>query len=215
MIRVKPVFSLLIKGELKILLNGISKRFNSEVIALGFKNDLNEKTEIPKAQIELKIRLSKKSDTTHFVDDNYNLGLVEENIKNLYVATTQDDLPCFRLWLMDSSQNEKIKRFFTGNFPTLNSNEALIESAFTLPAYRGKRIMPEVTTRLLKKETSIGIQYAICFININNTPSLRAYKRCGFKPYTLRQEKWFLFKKRVSFVDIPNDMLEKYHSLTS
>lgn len=147
--------------------------------------------------------------------DLRNYGLVEKNIKNSYVATNERDLPCFRIWLMESSENEKIKDFFTGNSPTLNENEALLEGAFTIPSYRGNRIMPAAMAEISEKGKDIGVRYILIFPYLKNIPSLKSCRRSGFHPYILRREKWFLCKKRIVFEDIPKDILEKYYSDTS
>lgn len=211
----KSIIYFLIKGEFKFILNGISKRINSEIIAIGFKRDLNNNFQAPKSKIKIKTRLSQKSDDPYFINDNHNYGLVQKNIKNCYVATNANDLPFFRVWLMESSENKKIQSFFTGNYPNLNKNEILAEGAFTIPSYRGNQILPAAISEILEKGNIIGVSYILAFIDVNNIPSLRSYKRAGFYPYILRREKWFFFIKRVSFMDIPKDILEKYYSDTA
>ena len=151
----------------------------------------------PNALIELKIRPFNTSDNDYFRDENSNLGLVEAHIENCYVAVNTDNLPCYRQWLMGPSQNEKIKDFFKGSFPVLKNNEALLEAAFTLPTFRGKRIMPAAMARISEKGVDIGAKYIITFVDINNIPSLKGCKRSGFNPYVLRIEKWFLFKTSI------------------
>ena len=212
--KIKSIIILLKKGELKFLLKGISKRINSEVNAFGFKRDLNENFKNPSALIELKIRLSNNIDNKYFKDENSNLGLEEENIKNCYVAVNNEDIPCYRQWLMGYKQNEKIKSFFKGSFPILEKNEALLEAAFTLPSFRGKRIMPDAMARIAERGNDIGARYVITFVDVNNIPSLKGCKRSGFHPYILRKETWFLFKRKISFMVIPECLLEKYNTST-
>ena len=211
--KIKSIIYFISKGEWHFILNGIRKRINSEVICMGFKRNLKYDFQIMKAKIDIKTRLFKKSDDIYFKKDNHNYGLVQEDIKDCYVATDVNEMPCFRIWIMNSTENDKIKRFFTGNFPILNKNEALVEAAFTIPKYRGNRILPAVITDILENNNIIA-NYLLAFIDIKNVASLKSYKRSGFYPYTLRREKWFLFTKRVYFTDIPKEILEKYLSDT-
>lgn len=211
MTNIKSIIALLKKGELKFILKGIGKRFHSEVLAFGLKRDLTVDFENPNALIELKIRPFNTSDNDYFRDENSNLGLVDAHIENCYVAVNTDNEPCYRQWLIGASQNEKIKGFFKGSFPVLKKNEALLEAAFTLPTFRGKRIMPAAMARISEKGVDIGARYIITFVDVNNIPSLKGCKRSGFNPYVLRTEKWFLFKRRIIFTDISEKLLAKYN----
>lgn len=212
--KIKSVLYFLKKGKLKFILNGIRKRIYSEIICLGVKRDLNNNFQSPDSKIKIKTRLFKKSDGIYFAHDNHNYGLIEEDIKNCYVATTINDIPCFRIWIMESSQNSKIQSFFPGNFPSLNKNELLVEAAFTLPEYRGNRILSTAINKIIENNNNRA-RYLLAFIDIKNVNSLKGYKHSGFDPYLLRVEKWFFFSKRVYFSDIPKEIQEKYLSDTS
>lgn len=211
----KSIIALLRKGELKFILKGISKRLYSKVYAFGLKRDLSVDFENPNALINLRIRLFSTTDNNYFHEENANLGLVDENIEHCYVAVNDNDIPCYRQWLMGASQNDKIKTFFKGNFPTLKKNEAILEAAFTLPSFRGKRIMPAAMARIAEKGKEIGVRYVITFVGINNIPSLKGCKRSGFHPYILRKESWFLFKRKISFTEIPEYLIGKYKTSTN
>jgi hypothetical protein len=212
--RLVSIFKLLIKGDFKFIFNGISKRLFSEVNSYGLKRDMNVEFQQPKALTAINVRLSKKEDEVFFNMDNYNIGLTEMNIQNCFVAIDSKGIPCFRTWFMGYTENNKIQGFFKNLFPLLNKNEALIESVFTVPLYRGKGIMAAAISKIIEKNCAeIGARSIIAFVNIDNIPSLKGFKRSGFLPYVLKKEKWFLFTKRVSFVEVTNDLVDVFEKL--
>jgi RimJ/RimL family protein N-acetyltransferase len=111
---------------------------------------------------------------------------------------------------MDSKQNNKIKVFWGQSFPKLKDNEALIESVFTIPEYRGKGIMPSAIDSISEKGKDFGIKYLMLFVEIDNVPSLKGCHRSGFSPYVLRTEKWILFKRSIRFEEVSKDVMDRY-----
>ena len=210
----KRIILLIRKGEFKFVIHGIVKRLSSEIISIGLKKDLFDDFQHPNALIDLKIRLAKASDHLYFSEENTNFGLVEKDIRSCYVATDTDDKPCFRNWLLEPSQNDKIMGFFHSFFPILKEDEALLEGGFTVNSYRGEHIMAAAISRISERGMDIGARYVLAFVDIKNSYSLKGCKRAGFNPYSIRQEKWFLFKQKVRFTDIPPELLEKYNHLT-
>ncbi|PCI11376.1 MAG: GNAT family N-acetyltransferase [Flavobacteriaceae bacterium] len=208
--RISTIIHLLLKGEFKFIFKGIRKRLYSEINSFGLKRDLNINFKSPKALIDITIRCSKTTDDSHFEQEYSNSGLTEENILNCYVAVNKKESPCYRQWLMGSSQNSKIQSFFNNLFPVLKEDEALLEGAFTLPEFRGKRIMPAAMSIISEKGNGIGARYIITFVNINNIPSLKGCKRSGFSPYILRKEKWFFFKRNITYLTIPDELFQNY-----
>jgi GNAT superfamily N-acetyltransferase len=203
-------FDLIKKGKVKFLINGIAKRLFSKNIAFGLKRDLNLLFQNPDALIDISIRPFRNTDKDHFTADLRNDGLIEKNIPNCYVAANTEDIPCFRIWLIGPNQNLKIKEFWGEYFPVLKEDEALLESAFTVPAYRGNRIMSAAISRMAEKESDLGIRRVISYVAIDNIPSLKGFHRSGFHPYLLRKEKWFMFKRTVTFENIPKKLIDTY-----
>jgi GNAT superfamily N-acetyltransferase len=204
------IFDLIKKGELKFVFNGIAKRIYSKMEAFGLKRDLSIPFTAPEAKIKFNIRSFRADDTSHFSMDLQNTGLVAKNIPNCYVAANMDDVPCYRQWLMGPDQNMKIRDFWKGTFPNLNKDEGLLESAFTVPDFRGQRIMPAAMARIAEKGKDLGIRYVITFVGTDNIPSLKGCKRSGFSPYVLRTEKWVLFKRTINFEDVPQAIMDEY-----
>ncbi|CAH8282103.1 hypothetical protein EV196_11072 [Mariniflexile fucanivorans] len=194
------------KGDYLFVWNGIKKRIKSENIAFGLKRDLSEETIPPRSLISLSIRPYQISDGKYFLLDKNNYGLIEKNISTCYVAITNDGEPCFRQWLIDSSQNPKIYKFWGDSFPMLKNDEALLENAYTIPKNRGFGIMATATHLISEKGKEQGVKHIITFVDKKNVSALRSIVYSGYKPYTLRKEKWFLFIKKVSFEEIPDEL---------
>lgn len=203
-------YFLIRKGEIKFLINGVLKRMLSKTKSFGLKRDLNIVFSVPDAQIDISIRPYKEADKNYFAADLQNDGLIEKYIPTCYVATTTDGIPCHRQWFMKSQYNEQIQEFWGESFPKLCEDEALIESVFTIPAYRGNGIMPVVLDQVAEKAKDLGVRYVMLFVNIDNIPSLKGSYRSGFLPYVLRTEKWVLFKRTVTFKDVPKESMHDF-----
>ena len=204
------IFDLIKKGELKFMIKGISKRIFSKTEAFGLKRDLTIEFTVPKSKIDLLIRPYTHIDKDHFSADLQNDGLIEKAIATCYVATTSQNVPCYRQWLMGSKQNIKIKEFWGQSFPMLQDNEALIESVFTIPEYRGQGIMPSALDKIAKEIKDSDIRFLMLFVEIDNVASLKGCHRAGFSPYVLRTEKWFFMKRKITFEDVSKTIMDAY-----
>ncbi|MBO6881611.1 hypothetical protein [Winogradskyella sp.] len=204
------IFNLIKKGEINFMIKGISKRVFSKTEAFGLKRDLNIPFEAPNAQIDINIRFYKADDSKYFVKDLQNDGLIGKNIPNCYVATTTDDKPCFRQWLIGAEHKDAVKEFWGPSFPVLKENEMLLEGGFTIPSMRRNGIMPAAITRILDMEKKAGRRYVITFVGVDNIPSLKGIHRSGFSPYVLRTEKWLFFKRTLIFEDVPKEAMAIY-----
>ena len=214
LINVSYLINLIRQGDYKFMWSGFKKRIWSKDIGYGLKRDLDLEFKQPPTLIKTKIRLFKESDREHFEEDRTNKGLFEKKISSFYVATTQDDKPCYCVWLIDSSQNEKIVDYWGGFFPPLNKDEVLVENSYTVPKFRGMGIMPYAMSQVSEKGKELGARYAIHYTSTTHVNSLRAGYYAGFKPYILRTEKWFMFKRTYSFGPIPDDLLKHYEKVT-
>ncbi|MBT8268817.1 MAG: GNAT family N-acetyltransferase [Bacteroidia bacterium] len=212
---IRKIITLLKQGKLTFILAGIRKRIYSKNESYGLKRDLKIPFINPEALVPLVIRPFEKEDDPYFNSDSYNQGIVEADFNTAYVACTQEGEPCYRQWLIGHDQNDKIQNFWNGSFPVLKRDEALLESAFTIPDHRGKRIMPAAMARIAEKGKEIGARYIITFVGVDNIPSLKGCKRSGFKPYTLRAESWFLLKKRIKFEAVNQTLQDDYNSKIS
>ncbi|WP_445957747.1 hypothetical protein [Yeosuana sp.] len=208
--RAKTLFGMIAQGKLIESYHLLRTKIYSNKKFLVLRRDLKEEFIDPVAKIDLKIRLQEEKDLSHFIDLPEDDLLIKQNILNCYVATTNDDVPCYREWLMHSSQNSKIKSFFGKNLPLPNENEAILERAYTIPSFRGLYVMPAAMSKIALKGNELGVRWIITCVGIDNIPSLKGCKRSGFFPYKLRVEKWRLFKQEVTtFNEIPEKLLKK------
>jgi hypothetical protein len=210
--RVNFIFSQLKKGKFSSLRRSFLKRLYYKETSLGFKLDLNRELTKPRSLKKIEIRKSIKGDEAFFISDDSNNGLIDQ-IKTCYVATINDGIPCFRCWMIDFTQNKKLEEIWGSTFPTLQKDEVLLESAYTIPQYRGLGLHPAVMHQVAMKSKEFGANFAISFSYISNINSLRSFNYAGFYPYILRKEKYFLFRKSVSFEEIPPEILEYYNKI--
>lgn len=210
--KLKQVKALLAAGQWEVLAQGITKRWSSTNLAFGLKRDLLQPFEPPKARIAIAIKPYQPEFDPFFREDHSNAGLSTSGIRQGFMAVDESGTPCYRQWLMNWHYNPDIQRFWGGAFPVLNPGEALMESAFTPSAGRGKGIMSEAMCKIALKGLDDGVKEVITFVEVNNTASLKGCARAGFEPYILREEKWKRFKRTVHFRKIPDSLWEKYQS---
>ncbi|MEZ4803089.1 MAG: GNAT family N-acetyltransferase [Gelidibacter sp.] len=213
--KVSIIWLLLKTGQLKTIIAATITRIYSSRTSIGLLKNLNEDFDIIESKIQVNIRLFKDADLNLMNEKFRHIGFIKQKIPDCYTGITNHDHPCFRMWFMKSSQNEKIKNYFGDLFPTLNSDEAIIEGVFTNPEYRGLKIMSHTITTICNKHKSEGIDKVIAFVNINNIPSLKGFRRSGFNHYIIRKEKWRFFKRTVVFEPLNKNILEAYEQNTS
>ena len=204
------LINLIKKGEISFMIKGISKRVFSKTEAFGLKRDMHVAFDVPKAKIDLTLRSFKIEDDAHFTADLQNDGLIEKEIPACYIALDDEGKPCYRQWLMSAAQNEKLQEFWGEAFPILKQDEAIAESLFTVPKYRGNGIMPEALDTIALNAKSNDVRYVIAFVEVDNIASLKGCHRAGFSPYILRTETWRFLKRSITFVDVPNMMMDEF-----
>lgn len=218
-------FQLIRKGYFNVLLNEFKKRIYSRSVSFGLQKDLNNKFQAPSAKIEIQVRPLRKDDVTELLDTTTDpsinpriianqQGMVNANIPTCYVAVTADDKPCFMQWLIGYDDNQKIDEYSKGVFPALKKSEALMEGAYSNPAYRGLRIMPMAMALIAEKATTMNARWINTYVDITNIPSLKGCQRAGFSPYLLRKDRWFLFRRSITFHPITDTMNQLFYELT-
>lgn len=213
-------FKLLFEGHFSVLYDELKKRVSSESFSFGLKRDLTEPFESPSAKINIHIRELVKSDLGVLLAETKTSNprviagqraLAEASIPTCYVAVTTNNIPCYMQWMIGSEDNERIEGYFQGVFPSLKPHEALLEAAYGNPDFRGLNIMPEAMSRIAEKAALNHVRWVITFVGITNIPSLKGCLRSGFKPYILRKDNWFLFRRTTSFLPLSEEIAEEYH----
>ncbi len=196
--------------KIKIVLKGIFDKLYSDKVSIVLRRDAKKENKTPRVFVKLSFRIFKKEDEKYFVNDYENIALIKK-LPYCYVAITEDDIPCFRIWLIDYHQNKKIKKYWGNSYPQLKPNEVFMESAYTTPKYRGLGIMPNAMALLAEKINQNGVRFAIMTTPITNINSIKASYYAGFRPFKLKKEKHFLFYKSVIFEDIPDHVINYYN----
>ena len=209
-IKINIAFLLLKQGKLSSILYAIKVRFYSSKNSIGLVKDLSKDYEYPKPKIEYSIRLFEEADINKLQENFRHIGFIKQKIPYCYTALTKNNIPCYRMWIMKSNENERIKSYFKGIFPKLKEDEALIEGVFTHPDYRGLKIMPNIIGDISKKIKQEGINKIIVFVDKRNIASLKGFKQSGFNPYISRKTKWRFFIRTISFEPIPKLLIEEY-----
>ena len=185
-------------------------RLHSSWDAVELRRDLNVPLAAPAAAIALRIRPIEPRDIPsilEIVDPQLSSEekwervrrrrLLDANFGTCFVAVTDGDRPCYMQWLFTNRDNEKIRSYFSGLFPELASDEALLEGAFTPEAFRGKRIMQAAMAQIAEKGAGLGARSVITFVGLDNIASLKGCARAGFFPYARRSQIWRLFRCRT------------------
>ena len=213
--RLKISFKLISDHKIDIVWKSVKTRLFSSTISVGTKRDLNIQMKGPRCLVKYSLRLFEDTDINALNESYRHIRLVKANIPYCYVAVTKDNLPIYRQWLIGSSGNNKISSYFGDLYPKLKKNEALIEGAFTHASYRGLGIMPAAMFQIAEKGKLVGVDKVITFVDLKNILSLRSGAAAGFRPYTLRKERWIFFIRKVSFSSIPKDTYALYDKLTT
>lgn len=130
--------------------------------------------------------------------------MLDEDLGQAYVAVTSDGRLCYMQWLLRSTDNDRIQRLFDGSFPRLAADEALLECAYTPPAFRGQCIMSCAMAQIAERARAFGARWVLTFVVPDNVPSLKGCKRAGFAPHLTKRDGWRLFRRRVTFARLPD-----------
>lgn len=207
------------KGHGGAVWQRIRHRIHSKETAYGLRRDLYRYFERPEAQVALRVRpleardldtlLSRDGDGEEELIKSYQSRIVEANLPVCYVAADANDEACYMQWLIGPAENQRLRDCFGGIFPALAPDEALLEAAYTPRAHRGKHIMPAAMARIAEKGLDMGIRWAITFVGVENTASLKGCRRAGFEPYLLRTHYWRWLRQWTKFDPLPGDAVQR------
>lgn len=167
----------------------------------------------PVAQIPLVVRSVRPEDDLSFIADVPGLSqeaaqhradqrwLLSCDLPNCFVAVDPDDNVCFMTFLLLARDNALIQKRWGDWLPQLAPDEALIEGTYVSSHHRGKGIMTDACCRIADLASSeFGAQFVVGVISEANRPALKSADKAGFNPYARREDRWFLFRRRIRFV---------------
>jgi hypothetical protein len=223
--KLKTVVTLLLHFRFSELLAKVRHRISSRTVSYGLRRDLRVPFEPVPAKIPITIRPLERTDVSQLLgahgpaiskqdatEQAERMSFLLENIPTCYVAVTGDNAPCYMQWLMSSKYNSSIQTRFNYVFPELAPDEALLENAFTPESYRGMGIMSYAMAHIAEHAEGLNARWVITFVAKENIPSLKGCKKAGFLPYLLRDDQWFLFRRKLTWTPLPEGSLYPFES---
>jgi len=214
----KIILLLIKNGKWDLIFNEASRRFISTEISYCLRRDLDGQFNTTKASIPIKIRKIEEKDLEQLFDPDATYENSEEykenvsrklllnsGIEQCFVATDENDKPLYMQWLISHKENDKLQKVYRGGFAEMNIDEMLLEGAYTLISARGKRIMSEAMATISSIGKKKGAKHLLTYVKSDNIPSLKGCQKSGYRPYKLRKDRWFLFKRKIKFVTLPED----------
>jgi RimJ/RimL family protein N-acetyltransferase len=185
-------------GRLKLGLHATLTRY-------GLCRDLTESLQAPKAKIPIAVRRLQERDLAPLftlppdkasleeqLEVAWRRAFIEKGAQRGYVAIdARDGKPCYVQWLFGADDNEFVEH--VGGFPVLERHQALLENAYTPPAYRGLGIMSEAMALIAEHAAWISAREVLTFVDQYNVASLKGCQRAGFYPRLLHHRTRFAF----------------------
>jgi GNAT superfamily N-acetyltransferase len=210
--RIQSTASILRSGDWEDLWRAGKEHLHSESKAYGLRRDLTVPFPAPDATIPIAVRPICESDVATLLEAGRDelsgeaqrerairLRMIDAKLATCYVAVTENDEPCYMQWLIGANDNDRIREIFGDRFPPLAKDEMLLEGAFTLEQWRGKKIMAAAMARIAERATDHDVRWVITFVGMDNVPSMKGCHRAGFEPYVERTGVWRLFRHRSAF----------------
>lgn len=204
--RIQIAYIHLKSGDHHHIYQGLIARIYSKVTSFGLEYDNRGSTYNTLASNTLNIRIFNSNDINQLQEKMRHIRLVEADIQTCYIAEDEQQQAVFRQWVFKHDQNHRIKNYFGNLFPKLETNEALLEGGFTHPDYRGQSIMAKSILNIINLKENKDIHRYITFVDKDNIASIKGLYKAGFRPYILRQESWFLFRREVTYTPLYVDI---------
>jgi len=199
---VKAVSNMLTRGGTRVLLVKLCRRVYSLDRSYCLRKDLSSPFDIPQTQISIRVEPLQEGHSREIAREHPDLlPLLNAGIPTGYVAVTQQGDICYMQWLFTSEVNEDMRqRHLVGRTHLhLEPDEVLLENAYTFKRYRGLGIMPSVSLQLAEKARTSGARWALTFVRDDNIPALKGFEMAGFVPWRMRQIRWRLFRRQVTY----------------
>ena len=200
-------------GELGVLAHEARRRAWSDWRHYGLSRDLEQPFAVRAAKVEIAIRRLRDEDIPKLLNMHdpqmaprgpyvrmHRLRFLRVGLGTCWVAArVEDDEPCYMQYLIPAAQNDLVRDYFGGIFPPLESDEALLEYAFTPERFQGLGIMPAAMAQIAEQAATFGARRVITFVDHENIPALKGCHRSGFREYLTRTDEWRLFRRTPVF----------------
>jgi Acetyltransferase (GNAT) family len=159
--------------------------------SLGLRADTTALPVRPRAKVDVAMTPVPSSDLNMFIrtnptdaDDARELvrrqHLCVGGVRTLYAAYSADGTPMYVQWLVRGDEYAALRRVSRGQFQPFPPDVALVEAAYTFPAFRGLGIMGDGMWQLLNVARTGNAKAVVTYVSPDNVPSLRACRRVGF-----------------------------------
>lgn len=213
--RMMDLGRLVLMGRVGPVWRAFWHRLYSNHTSIGFRRDLTVLFAAPLAFQPLDVRALERGDDLSCLEAETpgltdvqvferltQRRIVESGLRTCYIAVGSDGMPCYMQWLILASSNELVRTTFGNLYPRLESDEALLEGAYTPEAYRGKGIMASAMARIAERAADSGVRWVITFVDESYAPAQKGCARAGFRPYVRRVETYRLFRRYVAFLPL-------------
>lgn len=206
----KTIPTMIANGGFKAVLEVGRSRIYSNRIDFLLRRDLTVPFKTPVAKIPIHLRELQIGDIPKIVKSvAERLPAIKAGLQTCYVATTDDGEICYMQWLIASSQNH-LRPHNVGL--ALQSNEMMLEWAYTFEKFRGLGIMASAMAMISERAASTGAHWALTLVEQNNIASLKGCKNAGFRPYKLREERWRALRLRQEYKLLPESALYSFET---
>jgi hypothetical protein len=130
------------------------------------------------------------------------LAMLGTGIRQCLVAEDSAGAVRFVQWLIPADESEALRRWYGDWFPALAPGEALMESVYILPAYRGTATFPCAVELVSRQALRDGVRRIRTIIPATNVKSLASCTRLGFRLYEVRVEQRSLRGRRRTVTPI-------------
>lgn len=179
----------------------------SKRISIGLRRDLSVAVDPPTARIPVGLREFRLDDLPALFpaggdaaserersDVEWRLRAAAHGLlpSQCYVVVDErSGRPCHMQWLTGPGYGDAIRR--SGALPTLAADEAMLENAFTPVAFRGLGIMALAVHMIAERARALGKRHLLAFVDADNPASLKAVRRAGLTPFSIRTRRQFGF----------------------
>ena len=202
-------------GHVRRVSRAVASRLSSRDIAFGLRRDLTVPLSPPTPKLSVVVRPLDPLDALPFLDADApgiegvvafdrvrQRRLLDDGIGTCWVAVAPGGAVCYMQWLIPSSSNDRVQERWPKLFPVLETDEALLEGAYTPEQYRGQGIMAHAMAVIAERAADFGARWVVTFVGTDNVPSLKGCRRAGFTPYVERQERWMLGRRTTRFAPL-------------
>lgn len=180
----------------------------------GLNRDLSVKITNPTAKIPISVRRLEERDVAPLLSYDavaqsaqeraevaVRRAFLAKGAQNGFVAIDErNGTPCYVQWLFGAGDNAFVRQL--KGFPVLDPHQALLENAYTPPAYRGFGIMSAAMALIAERGADIGARHVLTFVGLENIASLKGCQRAGFNPLILHRS------TRVGFGTVRRDRFD-------